>query len=126
MKPGQILQLMFAATMIYFSYLQLNDPDPILWVLVYVLVAGLLVFSAFGKRNAYAFWGIVVPMFITMGVLSPGVWHWMMYESAADVLGEMSPDRKYVEETREFGGLLIALILLIPVYIGIRKDKKNN
>ena len=26
MKPGQILQLMFAAAMIYFSYLQLNDP----------------------------------------------------------------------------------------------------
>ena len=126
MKPGQILQLMFAAAMICFSYLQLNDPDPVLWVLVYVIVAGLLTFSAFGKRNIYAFWGIVVPMLITMGVLSPGVWHWMMYESAADLLGEMSPDRKYIEETREFGGLLIALILLIPVYMGIRKDKKNN
>ena len=123
MKINQILQPLFAAVMVYFGYLQMNDPDPFLWVMVYVLVAGLLIFSTFERRNKYAFWAVVGSIIVALLVLSPGVWHWIMYESAADVLGEMSLDRKYIEETREFGGLLIALIMLLPVYLGLRKDK---
>jgi hypothetical protein len=122
MKVNQIIQLFFGIMMLVFAYLQLNDPDPFLWVLIYVLVAAMLVLSAFGKRNSYAFWGLVIIILIPMGLLSPGLFQWLMYEPAEDLLYGMSPDRMYIEESREFLGLFIALLFLIPVYIQLRND----
>ena len=123
MNLSKFLQLFFAFLMVVFAYLQLNDPDPLLWVLIYMVVALILGFSAFGKRSTYLFWGVLGAMLVTMVVLSPGLWQWLMYEPAEDLLYGMSPDRMYIEESREFLGLLIAMLFLIPVYLEIKRDK---
>lgn len=123
MNLSKFLQLFFAFLMVVFAYLQLNDPDPLLWVLIYMVVALILGFSAFGKRSTYLFWGVLGTMLIAMVVLSPGLWQWLMYEPAEDLLYGMSPDRMYIEESREFLGLLIAMLFLIPVYLEIKRDK---
>lgn len=125
MKPVQIVQLVLAFLMLVFAIVQINDPDPLLWILIYSLVALVLAFSAFGKRNMVAFWALVVCIVIPMVMLAPGFWHWLIYEPAEDLLYGMSPDRMYIEESREFLGLLIALLAIIPVYRQLRTDQKN-
>jgi len=125
MNFNKILQLFFSLLMVVFAYLQLNDPDPFLWVLIYLLVALMLGFSAFGKRNKIVFWGLIGSMLIAMAILSPGLWQWIRYEPAEDLLYGMSPDRMYIEESREFLGLLIAILFLIPVYLDLKRDQNQ-
>jgi len=125
MNFNKILQLFFSLLMVVFAYLQLNDPDPFLWVLIYLLVALMLGFSAFGKRNKIVFCGLIGSMLIAMAILSPGLWQWIRYEPAEDLLYGMSPDRMYIEESREFLGLLIAILFLIPVYLDLKRDQNQ-
>ncbi len=125
MNFNKILQLFFSLLMVVFAYLQLNDPDPFLWVLIYLLVALMLGFSAFGKRNKIVFCGLIGSMLIAMAILSPGLWQWIRYEPAEDLLYGMSPDRMYIEESREFLGLLIAILFLMPVYLDLKRDQNQ-
>ncbi len=110
----KIINIVLAFGMFSFTALQLNDPDPILWVLIYSVTGIALLFSAFGKRNIFAMTGLVIILVVWMIYLSPGFFYWLNNKPAEELLCGMSPDRMYVEESREFLGLFIAILTLIP------------
>lgn len=118
---SRILQLFFSFLMVVFAAVQINDPDPALWILIYLIVAAVLAFSAFDRRNKWVVYGAAVAVVVPMVYLFSGFYHWLMYEPAEDLLYGMSPDRMYIEESREFLGLLIALLMLIPVFRKLKK-----
>ncbi len=109
--------------MFAFAALQLNDPDPILWVFIYTVTGIILLFSAFGKRNIFYMTSLIVVLIVWMIYLSPGFFYWFNNKPAEELLYSMSPGRMYVEESREFLGLFIAIITLLPSFIMAVKEK---
>ena len=100
-----ILGVMF----IIFAALQYNDPDPWLWIAIYMAVGLIAIFSAMGKYQKWLTLAVGLVSIIWMIILFPGLWQWITEEPADALLYGMSPDKMYIEESREFIGLLMGL-----------------
>lgn len=105
----KIMDYCFAALLAWVAILQINDPDPAYWVLVYALGALIAVLNAVTRPAPFV-------AAITIGMILTG----MIYAAAGflDYLGagnfgaltqSMDAGPDYVEPAREFLGLLIAL-----------------
>ena len=102
--------LLFAVIFIASAYLQLNDADPLLWVAIYLSGAILCTLSIFYKGNdllfkialfAYLFYAVIL-------LFAPnGVWTWFNEYDAENIAQSMKVTRPWIENTREFFGLLI-------------------
>lgn len=100
--------LIFAA----FAGLQFNDPDPVLWVLLYGIVALFSLLRIFGYYHKY----VLVILMIIIGGFSlmylPGMVEWLVTPHKEEIFGEMVYEKPYIEETREFFGLVLAFLAL--------------
>jgi len=92
---------------ISFAVLQLNDPDPILWVLLYGLVALVSLMAAFGKYQKILINLGLSACIIWMLTLIPEVVDWVQ-KGMPSITGGMKAESPHIEFTREFLGLLIA------------------
>jgi len=105
------IHFVIAALFFYIAALQLNDPDPLYWVAMYSGTAMIAVSKGFGRFSE--FWAAVAIGAALAGLMvaAPAV---VEFVSAGDfsAIGDME-SANYVEPTREFGGLLIALVLLV-------------
>ena len=110
-----------------FAYLNLNDPDPILWVSLYVLIglAHLLDFIKIYFPSPYnytAAW-LNFYLFMSLGLLLyacfyfPDLIIWLSASDKMDLVGKMKAGKSYIEGTRELGGLLMASISMGYQYL---------
>ncbi len=92
--------------------LQFNDPDPVYWVAVYGGAALVALSKALGRHSE--FWAAVTIGGVVAGLIYavPGVLNFVDYGSFEELFGDMAASKPYVESTREFGGLMIVLIVL--------------
>lgn len=95
-----ILALMF----VFFAALQLNDPDPALWVPLYLVPAALMAWAARGVRGPR--WLLWLAAVVYVGL---GIWWWPSHFDG--VTGPMNPHTT-VEEGREALGLFICAACL--------------
>jgi hypothetical protein len=51
-----------------------------------------------------------------------GVLDWIIKYNKANIVGQMHADKPYIEQTREFGGLTIVIIVLLGNYFAVRKS----
>ncbi|HPZ86553.1 MAG TPA: transmembrane 220 family protein, partial [Flavihumibacter sp.] len=106
--------------------LQYNDPDPYIWAPIYLYGAYICYQSARGifKPGLYiAGWlvygGYAAYLFFDkFGVLS-----WINQHHAESIVRTMQADKPWIEETREFGGLLILIIALAINWVWWRLKK---
>lgn len=111
----RLLSILFTIVFAGFAVVQFNDPDPLIWIGLYSFVAlvnAMAIFSFFPKRSIIL--GLIV---FSMGCvyLSPSLVEWIGSEDS--LITGMSPDRMYVEESREFFGLLMALGTMVYQYL---------
>jgi Transmembrane family 220, helix len=96
-----------------FTYLQFNDPDPVTWSLIYCTMVVVCLMAAFNiyKRNLILVQGAV---YIIYGIiLWPGVMSWLASPDRSKLFDDLAKmEYPYMEETREFTGLLICLAVL--------------
>lgn len=107
------IYFLFGITLFGFSSLQFNDPDPIVWVSFYVicaLVPSLLIFNKFYRP---LFWLAVVICCIETINSAPGAYQYYLHMAEEPLMQGMNPQKPYIEECREFLGVLIALGLVI-------------
>jgi len=122
----KIFNLIFCIFFILFAALQYNDPDPWLWMPIY-LYAAILCWLAFrGKYfpKAYlfgiiAYTGYAVFLFFE----KDGVLDWITKHNADNIAGTMKAETPWIEDTREFFGLLILIIVLAIDYFYSRKKR---
>jgi hypothetical protein len=117
--PHLFLALLFFA----FALLQINDPDPLLWIGIYLAMTGVCALAAFNKYDRTVMIVLAVGYLIYMRILFPGAMDW--YQSADrsllfDDIARMQ--YSYIEESREFLGLLICELVL-GVYLLIARQK---
>ena len=110
---ASIATLMF----ILFAALQLNDPDPLYWFLVYAAVAVVAAAAVVGRRLPR--FALVTLGAVIAGVLiaAPGFVDYLQSGDWSSIAEHMNDEEPYIEQGREFVGLLIAaaaLLLLNP------------
>ena len=112
----KILYLVLTVMFLVFAGLQWNDPDPIHWTLCYLAIAVSCSLAAFGKYPKWWLWGVTLILGIWMLIASPAFFRWVQ-GGFPNIAGQMEDSRPIIEETREFGGLLIAVVVMLSIVI---------
>jgi hypothetical protein len=112
---------------IWFGYLQINDPDPWLWVPPYLYIATLGLILALKPKARLKY-------FLLVGLSGYGLWiltfipdlvHWMQLGMPA-ITGKMQEKHPYIELVREMGGLLIVMTANLYFYIINQKNYERD
>ena len=121
----KFFNIFFSVVFTLFAVVQYNDPDPYLWVPIYLYPA-LLCFLKFIQKPipTLAYWAgflvfgvyAIYKMFDTNGIID-----WVQFHNASNIASTMKAEKPWIEESREFFGLVIILIVL-----GINYIQKNS
>jgi hypothetical protein len=124
----KIFNLVFGILFILFAALQYNDPDPYIWIPIY-LYSAVLCFLAFRKKYfpaAYLFGVVIYAGYAIYKFFDEnGVWDWITKHHAANIADTMKAEQPWIEETREFFGLVILIFVLLIDYFYAKKIRKQ-
>jgi Transmembrane family 220, helix len=110
----KILNFLLAIMFLAFAYLQFNDPDPIIWISIYGVMAAFAVMAIFGIYPKKIHIAVLVIYALYSIYYFPGVMEWLHQEDKATIFNEMEKEKHlFIEESREFFGLLICVIVLL-------------
>jgi len=109
----KIVEITFFILFSLFAVVQYNDPDGPAWILIYGSVAMVSLLSAVSIYRR----SIVVGMIIALSLFAiyplPHFYDYLLSDNKNELFGEMVYEKPYIEGTREFGGVVIAIICLI-------------
>ncbi|MGZ8510138.1 MAG: transmembrane 220 family protein [Chitinophagaceae bacterium] len=122
----KIFNILFCILFLISAGLQYNDPDPYIWIPIY-LYGAILCWLAFrGKYypKAYLagiiiFAGYALYLFFTEN----GVLDWIQKHNAENIAGSMKASTPWIEDTREFFGLVILIIVLLVNLIYAKRKR---
>lgn len=123
----KVFNLLFCVLFLICTGLQYNDPDPYIWMPIY-LYGVVLCWLAF--RNRYYPKAYVAGIIIFLAYSSyyfftdDGVLDWIQKHNAENIAATMKASTPWIEDTREFFGLLI-LVLVLTVNLIYAKRKKR-
>jgi len=107
--------LIFCFLFVFSAALQYNDPDPYLWIPIYMYGA-LLCWLAFRNKYYPKAYLIGIFIYLTYAIYlffaKDGVLDWINKHNAEDIASTMKAEKPWIEETREFFGLTILIVVL--------------
>ena len=112
----KILNIFFCIVFVIFAALQYNDPDPYVWIPIYMYAAVLCALAATNRFYPLANWaGIALYAIYAAYKFSctNGVLDWIRYHHSENIAGTMKATEPWIEETREFFGLMILIVVLL-------------
>lgn len=121
----KIFNLAFSILFLIFAALQYNDPDPYLWMPIY-LYAAVLCWLAFRNKYYPKLMLVGIAVYAVYGIYlfftDDGVIDWMSKHNAENIARQMKASTPWIEDTREFFGLcLLSFVLLIDFLYAKRK-----
>lgn len=124
----RVFNILFIVVFILFAVLQYNDPDPYVWVPVY-LYAAFLCFRALTHKldmqlyilGFVVYTGYAIYLFFD----KTGVLDWLQEHEAENLVQSMKATKPWIEETREFGGLAIILLVMLLNFFWLRRHGKS-
>ena len=125
----KIFNLIFCFIFIVFGALQYNDPDPYLWIPIYLFAAFLCwkaskgVFHPMITLTSIAFFTLyaIYKIFDQNGLID-----WVNIHHAENIAETMKAEKPWVEESREFFGLVIIIAVLVTNYFYGRKVSESK
>lgn len=110
----KIINFILALMFLLFAFVQINDPDPILWILIYGNMAVLCVLAMFKMRFVYWLVATIVLYSIYAAVLANSAWQWFQSPDRSLLFDDIAKMQNlYIEETREFLGLMICIAVVV-------------
>ncbi|MFY0608359.1 MAG: transmembrane 220 family protein [Cyclobacteriaceae bacterium] len=109
-----------------FATVQYNDPDPLLWILIYgsvSLIALLKIYLGQVNFNKLIITLIVIFTLYALAYI-PSFSDLLSKPDKSELVGQMKATKPWIEGTRELGGLLIAIGAM--VYLLKSKRVKNQ
>jgi hypothetical protein len=120
--------IFFCLVFILFAALQYNDSDPYIWMPLYLYTA-LFCWLAFRNKfypNAYLIGITVYAVYAIYKVFDTnGLIDWMTKHNSENIAETMKAEKPWVEETREFFGLVILIAVLLINYFYARRKMKS-
>lgn len=120
----KIFNIIFCILFLVSAILQYNDPDPYLWMPIYLFVAILCALAAKGRF----FPGLYLAGIFAYGmyavfllVKEDGMLDWMQQHEAENIAQSMKATHPWIENTREFFGLVIMILVLLVNYFYAKK-----
>lgn len=110
-----------------FAALQYNDPDPYIWIPIYLYAAFLCYQAVKHKYNSTLYFiGFIAYLGYAAYLLfdKTGVLAWAGEHHSESIIQTMQAEKPWIEETREFGGLVIVLLVLLINIVWLRKSNK--
>jgi hypothetical protein len=124
----KIFNLIFCLLFIFSAALQYNDPDPYVWMPIYLYGAVLCWLASRNKyyRKAYLL-GIVIYAAYALYLFftKDGVLDWIEEHNAENIAGTMKATKPWIEETREFFGLIILIVVLAVDYFYSKRKRRS-
>lgn len=118
-----ILNSILTLTFVYFAYLNLNDPDAWLWVSIYLFAAICCGAAVFGRYYPFTYL-ILISFYLIYAVYlffaKDGTLDWIRKYHMENIAASMQATKPYIEQTREFFGLLIVSTALLINYFVYR------
>jgi len=109
----KVVHAFLALMFLSFTIVQYNDPDPWLWIAIYGSMTALSVLAFFQKFLIRFMIGQVIAFTIYAALLAPGVWAWWTSPDRSLLFDDLAKMQfYYIEEAREFLGLIICLSVL--------------
>lgn len=121
----KIFNFIFLILFVISAGLQYNDPDPALWILIY-LFGSMICFFAIRKQNypRLTLAGIILLFVYAIYLFfdKDGVLSWLTEHQAENIAGSMKASSPWIEETREFFGLAILISVLSVNLLTSKKE----
>ena len=122
--------LVFGVLFLICAGLQWNDPDPYLWIPLY-LSAALSCVYAFknisAKRLNMFNIAVYSPYALYNFVVEDGVLSWATAHNFDSLTQSMMASTPWIENTREFGGLITMIVVCaINLYVGRQQTSAEN
>jgi hypothetical protein len=109
-----------------FAFVQVNDPDPVIWILIYGAMAVLSIMAIFEFYPRRVILALLVAYAGYAAFYIPGVMEWLRQDNKALLFDDLAKMQfPYIEEAREFLGLFICIIVLIIFLFRSRKVAKR-
>ena len=118
----------FGGLFILFALLQINDPDPYLWIPIYGYASLIAFLNAREKYDGFANYALILFCILYGAKLmleKDGVASWYNQHDAENLVQSMKATKPWIENTREFGGLLIIIISVVPNIIYQQKSRSK-
>lgn len=109
----KVIYGLIGIVLLAFSALQFNDPDPLIWVSFYIICALVPLLLIANKFYRPMFWFAVVICSIELINSAPGAYQYYLHMTEEPLMQSMNPQKPYIEECREFLGVLITLVLVV-------------
>ena len=123
----KILNLILAVLFVVFAFVQINDPDPVIWILIYGSMAVLCILAAFGYYYFFVQAGLLIIFIGYSFVFFSGVLEWLRSEDKSMLFDDIAKMQyPYIEESREFLGLLICMLVLIMHLVLARQQRRKS
>lgn len=125
----KIFNIIFIILFVVAAVLQYNDPDPYIWVPLY-LFGAFLCYRAIKRKFDLSLYLIG---FVAYGIYAVylffdkfGVMNWATEHHSDNIAQTMKASAPWIEETREFFGLLILILVLLINFIWLKRAKGRN
>ncbi len=121
----KIFNIVFVILFLGFAALQYNDPDPLVWITIYMAMVVVCLLAV--QKRSYKILTIILAI-IYIGyaaILSPALFTWWQSDDRGLLFDDLAKMQfPYIEETREFLGLMICLgVLAIDHFVFAKKPK---
>lgn len=116
--------IIFTFLFVVFAALQYNDPDPYLWVPIYLYTAALCWQASRNKfyPKAYIIGILLYAAYAVYKIFDQnGLLDWINLHRAENIAETMKAEKPWVEESREFFGLIILIAVLVINFLYARK-----
>jgi len=121
------VNIFFVIIFVISAALQYNDPDPYIWMPIYLYAAVLCALAVKNKFYPKAYFiGIAVygAYAVYLFFTTDGVLDWINSHHAENIASTMKAATPWIEETREFFGLLILIVALLINYYFAKYHKR--
>ena len=122
----RIFNIFFCFVFVVFAALQYNDPDPYVWVPIYMYAAVLCWLAFRNKFYPTAYWlGIIVYTAYAVYKIFDrnGLLDWIEVHHAENIAETMKAEKPWIEESREFFGLVILIGVLVIDLVYAKKKR---
>lgn len=124
----RILNWVFVVLFVLSALLQYNDPDPYIWMPLY-LYGAVLCYLALRKKFTPLLYLVGLMVYVPYAVYlffeADGVLSWWREHNAENIAQSMKAARPWIEATREFFGLLILIGALVANWLWLKGNMRR-